>query len=230
MQIPFYLQQKLESLAISTPAQIKELGYLEVFARLKAIYPSLAMQGLFDLYIICQQQKYPDQTIQAKLISQFKQLPKRYPPLEDNQLKIYLNEAEKEAQIALAAAEIPIGAVVVYQDQIIGRGFNQTRTQQDILAHAEIQALREAQQVRQSFRLDDCDLYVTIEPCLMCSGAIINSRIRRLIYGAKEPKTGAIQSQYQVFANTNTNHHCQIIGPIDDAYYSQLIRQFFINK
>lgn len=229
MIIPFYLQHKLQSLKITNIEQINQLGYLQIFAQLRLIFPSLSYQALFDLYqLSCEvNTRNLSDELKTRLIHQYKSLPPQYPALAKEKISYYLAKAAQQAKLASASNEIPIGAVIVYDDNIIGAGYNQTQANQDILAHAEIQAIRQAQQKLDNCRLNNCDIYVTIEPCLMCSGAIIHSRIKRLIFGALETKTGACQSQYQVFANTKANHHCQVIGPIDQDYYSQLINKFF---
>lgn len=111
----------------------------------------------------------------------------------------YMQEAIIEAKKALALDEVPIGAIVVKDHHIIGRGHNTKETDQDVTHHAEINAIKEASQHLKSWHLDDCDLYVTIEPCAMCASAIIQSRIRNVYYGAKEPKTGAHVSKMMMF-------------------------------
>ena len=132
------------------------------------------------------------------------------------------------ARSATRTGDVPVGAIVITDDGVvIGRGFNEREANNDPTAHAEIVAILAAQQCLQNYRLNECDLYVTIEPCLMCSGAIINSRIKRVIFGACEPKTGACLSQHQVFNNKKTNHHTEVIGPINQSYYSRLISNFF---
>src|SRR6202521_5350586 len=124
-------------------------------------------------------------------------------PLSD---EIWMEEALREAQRALALGEIPVGAVVVSEDRIVGRGCNRPVSSNDPTAHAEILALREAGTALGNYRLPDCDLYVTVEPCAMCAGAITHARIRRLIFGARDPKTGACGSVIDLFAERRANH------------------------
>ena len=112
--------------------------------------------------------------------------------------ELFMDEALREAQRAQALGEVPVGAVVVQDGHIVGRGCNRPVTNHDPTAHAEVQALREAGLVVGNYRLIDCDLYVTVEPCAMCAGAITHARIRRLIYGAEDPKAGAVHSMVQV--------------------------------
>jgi tRNA(Arg) A34 adenosine deaminase TadA len=229
LQISRNLQTKLGQIGINNLDELMAIGYLEAFSRLRLVSSGISFKELFLLYSLIKQIEYKNLTedLKSGLIKEFRELPPRHKPLPPETINNYLAIAEELAYQAKSASEIPIGALIVENNQIIGRGFNQTRSHNDILAHAEIQAIREAQDFKQNFRLNDCDLYVTIEPCLMCSGAIINSRIRRLIFGAREPKTGACVSQFQIFNNSNVNHHCEIIGPVDQNKYSQLLSEFF---
>jgi tRNA(adenine34) deaminase len=139
----------------------------------------------------------------------------------------FMREALELARRAAGAGEVPVGAVVVSAGQVIGRGFNQPISGHDPTAHAEIVALRDAAQHMGNYRLGDCELYVTLEPCVMCSGAIMHARIARLVYGAPDPKTGACGSVVDLFAETRLNHHTQVTGGVlaDDA--AQLLQQFF---
>lgn len=225
-KLPFYLHNKLAEININSE-QITKLNYLQIFAQLKAKYKSIGYQALFDLYIFATQSTYPNDQIKKDLIQNYKKLPPLHEELSQETITYYLEQALEQAKIAEFYNEIPIGAVVVYQNKIIGCGYNQTRQSNSILAHAEIIAIAQAQKLLNNYRLENCDLYVTIEPCLMCSGTIINSRIKRVIFGATEPKTGACTSQYQVFNNRTVNQHCQTIGPVDQIKYEKLLQEFF---
>jgi len=141
-----------------------------------------------------------------------------------------MEEALREAQRALALGEVPVGAVVVCDRQIIGRGCNQPITSHDPTAHAEIIALREAGLARSNYRLTDCDLYVTVEPCAMCAGAITHARIRRLIYGAEDPKAGAVHSVFQVLNNSRLNHEVDVTCGVLAARCMELMQRFFREK
>ncbi|RTL10045.1 MAG: nucleoside deaminase [Neisseriaceae bacterium] len=232
INIPYYLKSKLERLNLATTKLIRQHGYLEIYSQLKLAFPSINYQALYDLYCLAQQSLCytlaPEK--QAELRAEFKAMTPRHIWLKPDTIKHFLTAAEEQAQLALQDNEVPIGAVIVHQEQIIARGYNRTRRDNDIMAHAEIVAILAAQQHLQNYRLSECDLYITVEPCLMCSGAIINSRIKRVIFGACEPKTGAYISQHQVFNNKKTNHHTEVIGPIDQNHYSRLISTFFQNK
>lgn len=140
-----------------------------------------------------------------------------------------------EAALALArqaadAGEVPVGAVVVKDGRIIGRGYNQPISSRDPTAHAEIIALRDAAVHLQNYRLSDCTLVVTMEPCVMCAGAILHARVARLVYGAREYKTGAHGSVMDVFAEPRLNHHCQVHGGVLADACADLISGFFASR
>ena len=141
--------------------------------------------------------------------------------------ELWMEEALREAQRALAMGEVPVGAVVVREDRVVGRGCNQPITSQDPTAHAEVLALREAGRVIGNYRLLDCDLYVTVEPCAMCAGAITHARIRRLIYGALDPKAGAVQSVLQVLNHASVNHQVEVTSGVLAARCMDLLQAFF---
>src|SRR5699024_7311904 len=125
-----------------------------------------------------------------------------YSPLQRH----YMEEALFEADQAGLIGEVPIGAVIVHDGKIVGRGHNLREHANDATLHAEVRAIEEACATLKSWRLEDCQLYVTIEPCLMCSGAIINARIPEVYYGARDPKAGAVDSLYQTLTDTRLNH------------------------
>lgn len=132
-----------------------------------------------------------------------------------------------QAQRALAAGEVPVGAVVVQGDQVIGVGHNAPITQHDPSAHAEIAALRAAAAHLGNYRLDDCTLYVTLEPCAMCVGAMLHARLKRVVFGAAEPKTGAAGSVINLFAQSQLNHHTQVHGGVLANDCAALLQDFF---
>jgi tRNA(adenine34) deaminase len=138
-----------------------------------------------------------------------------------------MQEALKEAQKAFIQKEIPVGAVVVLNHQIIGHGHNQTESKQSTLFHAELVALRQASRRMHNWRLSNCELYVTLEPCTMCAGAIMLSRIRRLIYATPDPKAGAVQSTIAVLDNPALNHRVEVIQNILSKESSDLLKSFF---
>lgn len=142
----------------------------------------------------------------------------------------HMQEALKLAAQAAAAGEVPVGAVVVRDGVIVGRGYNQPILGTDPSAHAEIMAMRDAGKALGNYRLADCDLYVTLEPCVMCSGAIMHARIRRVIFGARDPKTGACGSAIDLFAQPHLNHHAEVSGGMlaDEAVV--LLQDFFSRR
>lgn len=139
----------------------------------------------------------------------------------------YMLEALKLAAQAAARGEVPVGAVVVRDGVIVGRGYNQPIAGTDPTAHAEIMAMRDAGNTLGNYRLADCDLYVTLEPCVMCSGAIIHARIRRVTYGARDPKTGACGSAIDLFAQPHLNHHAEVRGGMLADEAVALLQAFF---
>jgi len=141
----------------------------------------------------------------------------------------YMQEALRLAVEAADSGEVPVGAVVVKDGAIIGRGFNQPISSSDPSAHAEIMAMREASRTLGNYRLVDCDLYVTLEPCVMCSGAVMHARIRRVIFGAQDPKTGACGSAIDLFAQPHLNHHAEVSAGLL-AHESVVLLQDFFSK
>ncbi|MGH8670723.1 MAG: tRNA adenosine(34) deaminase TadA [Burkholderiales bacterium] len=134
------------------------------------------------------------------------------------------------ARQAQAAGEVPVGAVVVCGDKIVGQGFNTPISNTDPCAHAEIVALREAARRLGNYRLPDCGLYVTLEPCPMCAGAILQARIARLVYAAADPKSGACGSVVDLFANPKLNHHTHIVAGVLAHQSAELLRSFFAER
>jgi len=145
----------------------------------------------------------------------------------NNPDELWMEEALREAQRALAMDEVPVGAVVVHDRRVIGRGCNQPISANDPTAHAEVLALREAARTLGNYRLLDCDLYVTMEPCAMCAGAITHARIRRLVYGAEDPKAGAVHSLMQILNHPNLNHRVEVTAGVLAARCMDLLQTFF---
>ena len=138
-----------------------------------------------------------------------------------------MRQALREAGKAAQQGEVPVGAVVVKDGKVIGRGHNLTEKKQSALVHAEMAALAKASKKLGSWRLNDCDLYVTLEPCTMCAGAIVLSRIRSLIYGADDPKAGAVDSTAKVMENSKLNHRVKATGGILKEECSRILSGFF---
>jgi tRNA(adenine34) deaminase len=144
--------------------------------------------------------------------------------------ELWMEEALRCAQRALEGGEVPVGAVVVYDGRIVGRGWNQNITHSDPTAHAEVIALREAGANLGNHRLGACDLFATIEPCAMCAGALVHARVRRLIYGADDPKAGAVHSVIQVLNHPGLNHKVEICGGVLAGKCAEILQEFFRNK
>jgi tRNA(adenine34) deaminase len=142
----------------------------------------------------------------------------------------FMKKALIEAKKAFEADEVPIGAVVVKDGKIIARAFNNREASHDPTGHAEIIALRKAAKKLQSWRLENTTLYVTIEPCSMCAGASVWARVGRIVYGAKEPKGGALGSSYHLYEQKNLNHYPDVTSGVLEAECSQLISLYFKTK
>lgn len=138
--------------------------------------------------------------------------------------------ALEQARLGLAAGEVPIGAVLVVNDQIVARAFNQPITAVDPTAHAEILVLREAAKTIGNYRLVDATVYVTVEPCVMCVGALIHARVREVVYGAAEPKTGALVSTARILEIPELNHRFAVTGGVREVEARDLIQEFFKQK
>ncbi|PEL06147.1 tRNA adenosine(34) deaminase TadA [Bacillus sp. AFS017336] len=144
-----------------------------------------------------------------------------------NKDEFYMKLAIDEALKAEQLGEVPIGAVLVHNDQVIARGYNLRETKQTALGHAEISAIEEACKVIESWRLEETILYVTLEPCPMCAGAIIQSRIPRVVYGARDPKAGCGGSIYNLLQEDRFNHRCEVVSGILEEECGKLLTDFF---
>lgn len=145
----------------------------------------------------------------------------------ENTDQYFMQQAFKLAQQAEEYNEIPVGAVVVYQGKIIGEGFNQSIMLNDPSAHAEMLAIRQAGKYLNNYRLLDCTLYVTLEPCPMCAGLLVHSRINRLVYASPDLKTGAAGSTFNLVSNDQLNHHIEVTSGVLQTQCSQLLSSFF---
>ncbi len=144
--------------------------------------------------------------------------------------ELWMEEALRAAQRALEAGEVPVGAVVVCEGRIVGLGWNCNIADSDPTAHAEVVALREAGKKVGNHRLEDCELFVTIEPCAMCAGAVVQARLKRLVYGADDPKAGAVHSVLRVLNHPQLNHHMEVQGGILAGRCAELLQAFFRNR
>ncbi|MGB0669832.1 MAG: tRNA adenosine(34) deaminase TadA [Porticoccaceae bacterium] len=144
--------------------------------------------------------------------------------------ELFMTRALELAAQASAAGEVPVGALLVKEGQIVGEGYNQPISGCDPTAHAEVVALRNAAENLGNYRLTGCDLYVTIEPCTMCVGAMIHARVRRIVFGAREPRAGALVSQLQLLDSNHYNHSIDWQGGVLEQDCSHLISEFFRRK
>jgi tRNA(adenine34) deaminase len=139
----------------------------------------------------------------------------------------FMQQALDQAKLAGAAGEVPVGAVLVRDGQVISTGFNRPISSNDPSAHAEMMALRSAAQDESNYRLPGTTLYVTLEPCTMCAGAMLHARVERVVFGAADPKTGAAGSVLNVFSEKRINHQTQVEGGIMGEECGQILRNFF---
>jgi tRNA(adenine34) deaminase len=141
--------------------------------------------------------------------------------------ELFMEEALREAQRALEAGEVPVGAIVVCDGKIIGRGGNRNVGDSDPTAHAEIVALREAGATIGNHRLEGCELFATIEPCAMCTGALVHARLKRVVYGADDPKAGVIRSVMQVLNHPSLNHRMEVRSGVLAGRCAEMVQAFF---
>jgi tRNA(adenine34) deaminase len=149
-------------------------------------------------------------------------------PLQPHEL--WMRSALEQARIAFDAQEVPVGAVIVHQDRIIAESGNQRETLKDPTAHAEIVAITQAAQALDSWRLLDCTLYVTLEPCPMCAGAIVQARIPTVIYGAIDSKAGAVHSLYNLATDERLNHQATVLGGVLKEECRAILQEFFAEQ
>lgn len=149
-----------------------------------------------------------------------------FTPADEYAMRIALDQAQN----AWLVGEVPVGAVIMREGQVIATGYNRPITTHDPTAHAEIVALRHAAQLLENYRLPECELYVTLEPCAMCAMALMHARLKRVVFGALDPKTGVAGSVIDLFANPQLNHHTQIVGGVLAQPCGDLLREFFAER
>lgn len=147
--------------------------------------------------------------------------------MEMNTDERYMKEALKQAKRAYRLGEVPIGCVIVYQDKIIGRGYNKRNTKKTTLAHAELTAIEKASKVMGDWRLEDCTIYITLEPCQMCSGAIVQARIKRAVVGTMNPKAGCAGSIFNLLQRPEFNHQVELTTGILEKECQDILQLFF---
>jgi tRNA(adenine34) deaminase len=146
--------------------------------------------------------------------------------MHEHFMKLALNEAE----LAFREEEVPIGAVIVHEGRVIASSHNMREQLHDPTAHAEMLAITQAADSLQSWRLEGCTLYATLEPCPMCAGAILQARIPVVVFGAADPKAGAVESLYQLLSDTRLNHRCEVVSQVLAASCGQILSRFFQNQ
>ena len=222
----------LAACGIRTADDLRCTGAPAAFALLKKSGLGVTESVLWQLAALCEgtDVRQLDSTRRTLLREAVRQLPPVAPFPPQDQMQGMMREALAQAQLAEAAGEVPVGAVIVRQGEIIARAHNRCIGCHTVGAHAEMQAVAAAGAHLGSYRLDGCDLYVTLEPCSMCAGALIQSRISRLIYGAAEPRTGAAGSVLNLFANKTLNSHTAVLGGVLAEASQELLHRFFAKR
>lgn len=222
----------LHELNITTTQQLAHFGIAPTFLLLKEAGLTITRSTLWQLWAAANQRTLYQITDEIK--KQLLETVKNHPPVSIfpslSILEQFMAEALLEAKKAFDEKEIPIGCVIVSEGKIIGRGYNQSRSKNLIYAHAEIMAIKEASLLKNNFRLTECDLYTTIEPCPMCASAIIQARIKRVIIGAMEPKSGAAGSILNLFSDRKINQHTALYKGVMTEQCYQLLQSFFQDR
>ncbi|MFB0827542.1 tRNA adenosine(34) deaminase TadA [Chromobacterium violaceum] len=219
----------LAELDIHTRQQLHARGVVTAFLQLKAAGHTATRRLLFALEAAARgiHWRQLEEEDKALLLRRLSDHPPVALPPDAEQSQRYMRQARDLAEQAAAEGEVPVGALVVKDGEIIGRGYNQPIGRHDPSAHAEMQALRDAAARLGNYRLDGCDLYVTLEPCPMCSGAILHARVARVIYGAADAKTGAAGSTVDLFADPRLNHHAAVFGGVEAEACAAQLSAFF---
>ncbi len=222
----------LKQLDIHNVEDLKRRGPITTFLQLRNISTGTTERVLWQLIALVENCSV--QIIGTKEKEYWRQQLKQHPPVAifpaKENMESWMRHALMAAHQAQLLGEVPVGAVVVYKNNIIGLGYNRCITDHNVSYHAEIQALTEASQKQRNYRLQECDVYVTLEPCAMCASALIQARVHRVIYGTQEPKTGAAGSVIDLFSNRQLNSHTAILGGVMAEESQQLLQQFFHHK
>ena len=213
--------EKLAQWGILSVADLCELNPCHAFLLLKQSGLTVTKSVFWQLVALCEQTNW-----QEKLNS--------YPPVAlfptDEHMAENMRVALAQARLAAQIGEIPVGAILLHQGKIIAQAHNLCVAGHSVCQHAEIQVIEQSGKILQNYRLDECDLYVTLEPCAMCAGAIVQARIRRLIFAAPEPKMGAAGSGLNIFANKRLHSHTAVKSGILADESKAILQQFFQQK
>ena len=222
----------LHRLGIRTLANLRQIGAVQTFLLLKASGLTLTKSTLWQLESLLNG-TLPQEITQHDKIRLLAEL-KNHPPVAafppQSEMEYFMRQALAQAEMSASRGEIPVGAVIVSDGKIIASAHNTCIADCNVSRHAEINALAQAGSEMQNYRLDGCDIYITLEPCAMCASALIQARIKRVIYGAVEPKTGAAGSIVNLFADKRLNTHTAIRGGILQEECRSVLSCFFQNK
>lgn len=222
----------LHRLGIRTLEELRQTGAVQTFLLLKASGLTLTKSTLWQLESLLDgtPPQEMSQAHKARLLAELKNHPPiaAFPP--QGEMAHFMGLALEQAKLSALMSEIPVGAVIVSDGKIIASAHNTCIADCNVSRHAEINALAQAGSKIQNYRLDGCDIYITLEPCAMCASALIQARIRRVIYGAAEPKTGAAGSIVNLFADKRLNTHTAIRGGILQEECRAVLSRFFQNK
>lgn len=222
----------LHRLGIRTLADLRQTGAVQTFLLLKASGLTLTKSTLWQLESLLNG-TLPQEITQHDKIRLLAEL-KNHPPVAafppQGEMEYFMRQALAQAEMSASRGEIPVGAVIVSDGKIIASAHNTCIADCNVSRHAEINALAQAGSEMQNYRLDGCDIYITLEPCAMCASALIQARIKRVIYGAAEPKTGAAGSIVNLFADKRLNTHTAIRGGILQEECRAVLSRFFQNK
>ncbi|WP_434777120.1 deaminase [Neisseria sp. Ec49-e6-T10] len=230
--LPPKVVAQLASWHIHTVQDLMDMGVVKAFLLLKQAGLTLTFSTLWSLESITT--GIPVQQISIEKKNSLKNLVKQALPVavfpEQNTLEHYMKCALEEAKKAFGIQEVPVGCIVVKDGQIIGSGFNHCMAKNSVMQHAELVAMTQAMAFLNHCRLENCDLYVTLEPCAMCAGAILQARVKRVVFGAREPQMGAAGSVVNLFASSKLNTHTAILGGVLAQESQNLLQTFFQNR
>lgn len=214
---------------ITSLSALQAMGPCKAFLLLKQTGLTITQSVLWQLIALCEQCTPEDlnEAERQKWLARLANMPPVALFPAQSEMEWYMQQALQQAQYAAENHEIPVGAVLVYQGEIIAKAYNRCIQDCDVSHHAEIQVLAKAGKKFNNYRLEHCDLYVSLEPCSMCASAIMQARIKRLIYAACEPKMGAAGSVLDLFAIKTLNHHTAVFGGVLAAEAKYLLQTFF---